>query len=121
MIIAVLERKANISLSSQDVYVNVVGGVEIDEPAADLAIALAIVSSLKNKPLANDIVVVGEVGLTGEVRGVNNISQRVNEVQRLGFKHIYLPAKNAKGLSISSELTPVKITSLQEALSKSIT
>lgn len=120
MIIAVLERKAGISLSSQDVYVNVVGGVEIDEPAADLAIALAIVSSLKNKPLANDIVVVGEVGLTGEVRGVNQITQRVNEVQRLGFKHIYLPAKNAKGLPISSEFTLVKITSLQEALSKSI-
>jgi DNA repair protein RadA/Sms len=116
MILAVLERRTGILLSKQDVYVNVVGGVEIDEPAADLAIALAIVSALKNKPIANDLVAIGEVGLTGEVRGVNNISQRVNEVKRLGFKQILLPAKNIRGLASSPELTLVKINSLQEAL-----
>ena len=119
MILAVLERRVGISFSNQDVYVNVVGGVKIDEPAADLAIALAIVSSVKNKPVSGQTVVVGEIGLTGEVRGVNQIAQRVNEAQRLGFKYILLPIKNTKGLNIPAELTPVKIASLQEAISKS--
>lgn len=118
MILAVLERRIGLSFSNQDVFVNVVGGVKIDEPAADLAIALAIVSSLKNRPLSTDTVVVGEIGLTGEVRGINQINQRVNETQRLGFKYIYLPLKNTKGLTHAPDLTPVKIGSLQEAISK---
>ncbi|MBI4834951.1 MAG: DNA repair protein RadA [Planctomycetes bacterium] len=118
MILAVLERRIGLSFSNQDVFVNVVGGVKIDEPAADLAIALAIVSSIKNKPISNETVMVGEIGLTGEVRGVNQINQRINETQRLGFKQIMMPIKNAKGLSHSPELTPVKIGSLREAISK---
>ena len=118
MILAVLERRVGLSFSSQDVYVNVVGGVKIDEPAADLAVALAIASALKNKPVTKQTVILGEIGLTGEVRGVNQITQRLNEAHRLGFNYLTVPIKNLKGLMTPSGLTLVKIASLQEAIDK---
>jgi len=98
MILAVLERRLGLTLGSQDVYVNVVGGVKVDEPAADLGIALAVFSSYKNKPIPKGIAFIGEVGLTGEIRPVNQIETRIQEASRLGFNKIVIPKGNAKNL-----------------------
>ena len=98
MILAVLERRLGLTLGSQDVYVNVVGGVKIDEPAADLGIALAVFSSYKNKPIPKGIAFIGEVGLTGEIRPVNQIETRIQEASRLGFNKIVIPKDNAKNI-----------------------
>lgn len=89
MILAVLEKKCNINLGEKDIYVNVIGGIKIDEPAADLAIAMAIISSYKNR--VNDLktVFIGELGLTGEIRSVTNFEKRVREVSKLGYNRIY--------------------------------
>ncbi len=94
MLLAVLERRANMRVAGNDVFVNVVGGVKVEEPAADLGIAAAIASSLENSFLPGDAVLIGEVGLDGEVRGVTHIQTRLREAERLGFKHAYLPRDN---------------------------
>jgi len=88
MLLAVLERRAGISLSDKDVYVSTVGGMKIIEPAADLAIAIAIASAVSDKSVAKDVAAFGEISLSGEIRGVSNLSQRTNEATRLGHKQI---------------------------------
>lgn len=93
MIIAVLQEHANLNLSNQDVYVNVVGGMNIEEPAADLAVALAIASAYRKKPLSSSAVAVGEIGLSGEIRNVTQIDKRLKEATKLGFTDIIAPAK----------------------------
>jgi DNA repair protein RadA/Sms len=95
MLLAVLHRHAGVAAFDQDVFVNAVGGVKIDEPAADLAILLAIVSSLRNKPLPPKLVVFGEVGLAGEVRPVQRGQERLREAARLGFTQALIPHANA--------------------------
>jgi DNA repair protein RadA/Sms len=94
MLLAVLHRHAGISMSDQDVFINVVGGVRIAETAADLPLLLAIVSSFKNKPLPNDMVMFGEIGLSGEIRPVQNGNERLNEAVKHGFKQALIPAAN---------------------------
>ncbi len=94
LIIAVLEKHAGISLSHRDVYINVVGGIRLIEPAADMAVALAVASSVKNAPLGDDIIVIGELGLSGEIRAVNAISQRISEGVKMGFKRFIIPHQN---------------------------
>ena len=94
MLIAVLEKRLRLKLSLQDAYVNVVGGLKIEEPSCDLAVVLSIISSYKDIPVHNDIVAMGEVGLSGELRQISNIDIRVSEAARLGFKKIVLPHKN---------------------------
>jgi DNA repair protein RadA/Sms len=91
----VLHRHAGIACYDQDVFVNAVGGVRISEPAADLAVLLAVVSSLKSKPLSDKLVVFGEVGLAGEVRPVQRGQERLREAAKLGFKQALIPAANA--------------------------
>ena len=86
LLLAVLEKRAGLMLYNQDAYVNVAGGLELDEPACDLPLAAAVVSSLRNWPLPPDWVLIGEIGLTGEIRSVSNMSQRLGEALRLGFK-----------------------------------
>ena len=88
MVIAVLEKRCNLSLGTQDIYVNVIGGIKVDEPAVDLAIAMAIVSNYKNKIIDSKTVFIGELGLTGEVRSVNNIDKRVKEIVKMGYTNI---------------------------------
>jgi len=95
LLLAVLHRHAGIACFDQDVFVNAVGGVRITEPAADLAVLLAVVSSLKNKPLSDKLVVFGEVGLAGEVRPVQRGQERLKEAAKLGFKQALIPAANA--------------------------
>jgi DNA repair protein RadA/Sms len=94
MLLAVLHRHAGIACFDQDVFVNAVGGVKITEPAADLAVLLAIVSSLRNKPLPGKLVVFGEVGLAGEVRPIQRGQERLKEAAKLGFTHAVIPAAN---------------------------
>ena len=93
LLLAVLHRHAGVAAFDQDVFVNAVGGVKIDEPAADLAILLAIVSSLRNRPLPPKLVVFGEIGLAGEVRPVQRGQERLREAAKLGFSHAADPAR----------------------------
>lgn len=97
--VAVLEKRLGLSLSSSDIYVNVAGGLRLDEPATDLAVCLAIVSSYKNCPGISGTVVFGEVGLTGEIRGVSFAQQRIREARKLGFDRFVMPKANVKQLS----------------------
>jgi len=94
LMIAVLNKYANLKLDSQDVFVNVIGGFKINEPAVDLGICLAIASSKQKKPIRNDLVVLGEVGLSGEIRSVNFPEKRIKEAEKLGFKKIILPKRS---------------------------
>src|SRR5574344_2173461 len=96
LLMAVLEKKAGMNLGSQDVYLNVVSGIKIQEPAIDLGIVLSVASSFKNISIPTDTVAIGEVGLTGEVRSVNMIEKRIKESERLGFKKCIIPENNKK-------------------------
>jgi len=110
ILLAVLEKRANLRLSSQNVFLNIAGGIRIDEPAIDLAVCSAIASNFTNKCASNNTVVIGEVGLGGEVRSIGNIEKRIQEAVKLGFKRIILPSNNIKSINIKSsiELIPVE-------------
>lgn len=104
LLLAVLEKRGGYQFSSQDVYLNVAGGLKINDPAADLGVTLALVSSLLDKPISHKIAFVGEVGLGGEIRAVNKIDQRLGEIQKMGFEHAIVPAANqaeAESLQVS--------------------
>ena len=114
MLIAVLEKKIGINFQNKDVHINITGGFRIDEPALDLGIVSAIISSHKDKSLPVNMAVVGEVGLAGEVRAISNISERISELKKLGFNKIILPKGNMKGLSFDPELNIVGIKNIHE-------
>jgi DNA repair protein RadA/Sms len=117
LLIAVLEQRVNgYSLREHDIFINVAGGLDIDEPAADLGVVAAVASSLKNRPIDPRTVVFGEVGLTGEVRGALQAQARAREAQALGFKKLVLPASNAEGLQRLLGLRVVGVRSVAEAL-----
>jgi DNA repair protein RadA/Sms len=116
LIMAVLEKRVGLFLQSQDAYLNVAGGVKLDEPAVDLAIAVSIASSFKDKPTRPYDVVMGEIGLTGEVRAVSRIEQRVREAQKLGFKRVIMPANSLKGWNPPSGIEIVGVSTVAEAL-----
>lgn len=98
MLIAVLEKRAGYYFANTDCYLNIIGGLKIDEPASDLSVVLALVSSLKDMILKDDVIAIGEIGLAGEIRGVSNARQRVNEAVRMGFRKIIIPYQNYKSL-----------------------
>ena len=104
LLLAVLEKRAGYFFSNLDAYLNVVGGLRLDEPAADLAVAMALVSSLKDVPVSENALAFGEIGLAGEIRSVNHAQARVNEASRLGFQRCVLPYHNLKSLSDSGRL-----------------
>ncbi len=116
MLIAVLDRRLGLRLRDQDVFVNVVGGVRVEEPAADLGIALGIASSLTDRPTPVDTVLLGEVGLAGEVRGVSQMETRLKEVARLGFKRAIVPEDNAKDALKQKGLEILRVGHLKEAV-----
>lgn len=120
LLIAVLERRLGLALGDQDVFINVAGGVRIDEPAVDLGISLAIASSLKGKPVDSNMSLVGEVGLGGEVRGVGQIEKRIVEAEKLGFKRMLIPKANLKGLKKFSIIGVSGIKDLREAMERAI-
>jgi DNA repair protein RadA/Sms len=116
LLIAMLEKRAGMQLTGDDVFVNVAGGLEVDEPAADLGLVTAIASSFKNVMIDPQTAVFGEVGLTGEVRGAMQASVRAREAQALGFKKLVMPASNVKGLERLLGLRVVGVRSVDEAL-----
>jgi DNA repair protein RadA/Sms len=116
LLMAMLEKRIGLQLLGDDVFINVAGGLEIDEPAVDLGIVVSIASSFKNVPIDPQTVVFGEVGLTGEVRGSSQPSVRAREAQALGFKKIIMPASNSTGLEKLLGLRVIGIRSVEEAL-----
>ena len=111
IIIAILEKKLGIFLSKYDIFLNIAGGIKIDEPAIDLAVALSIYSSLKDIPVDSETVVIGELGLSGEVRTISYIEKRISESSKLGFKQIILPKNNLKNVDVKkykSKITGVE-------------
>jgi DNA repair protein RadA/Sms len=113
---AVLEKKARASLGNQDIYLNVVSGIKINEPAIDLGICLAVISSLKNVPIEKNVAVIGEVGLTGEVRNVNLIEKRLREAEKLGYKKCIIPESNKKLLKESFKLDIIGVKNVVDAI-----
>ncbi len=105
LLMAVLEKRVGLNLAGKDAYVNVIGGIRIDEPAADLAIVLSIASAFRDKPIGKDYVAMGEVGLTGELRGVNQMEKRLAEAEKLGFTHAIIPKANEVKLPKDSKMT----------------
>lgn len=120
LIIAVLEKRMGMFLQNQDAYLNVAGGVKLDEPAVDLAVAVSIASSFREQPTQPFDVVFGEVGLTGEVRGVSRVDQRVREAEKLGFRRVILPQKSLKGWTPPAGIQIIGVNTVAEALSAAL-
>ncbi|MGG9991984.1 DNA repair protein RadA [Streptococcus suis] len=118
LIMAVLEKRAGLLLQNQDAYLKSAGGVKLDEPAIDLAVAVALASSYKDKPTNPQECFIGEIGLTGEIRRVNRIEQRINEAAKLGFTKVYAPKNSLTGIKVSKEITVVGVTTIGEVLQK---
>ncbi len=116
LLIAVLEKRLGFQLANDDVFINIAGGLEVDEPAADLGIIAAVASSFKNLQIPPETAVFGEVGLTGEVRGVLQAQSRAREAQTLGFKKLIIPASNRKGLEKLLGTRVVGVRNLEEAM-----
>ena len=116
LLLAVAEKRAGMKLSMFDAYINVIGGLQLDEPGADLPVILAVASSYRDQVIADDLVAIGEVGLTGEIRSVSNMNQRLAEVVRLGFKKCIIPKNGSDKLEIPEGLTVYRVRNLREAI-----
>lgn len=116
MLLAVLEKRGGIPVGNCDAYINVVGGLELDEPAADLATVLAIASSFLDRPLGMDLAAIGEVGLSGELRSVSAMTQRLSEISRLGFKRCVIPVQSQTDIPIMKGLQTIPVRSVGEAI-----
>lgn len=116
LILAVLEKRLGLKFSSNDVYLNVIGGLEIDEPASDLGIAMALISSLTDKKVPDELIAIGEIGLAGECRGISNIEQRVKEAARLGFTVALIPASNMQGCAKIGGIKTYPVKSVYDVL-----
>ena len=116
MLLAVLERRAGLRVGQFDVFVNVAGGIRVDEPAVDLGMALAIASSLRDFPVDAQSVAIGEIGLGGEIRTVNQIEKRLTEATKLGFKRLFLPRNNLKGVRSNGEIELNEVDTVKQAI-----
>ena len=116
MLLAVLEKRGGIPVSNCDAYINVIGGLNLDEPAADLATALAIASSYLDRPLGTDLAAIGEIGLSGEIRSVSALNQRLTEISRLGFKRCIVPAHARDEIHIPVGLKIISVKNISEAI-----
>lgn len=116
LIMAVLEKRAGLLLQNQDAYLKAAGGVKLDEPAIDLAIAMSLVSSYRDQQTAPDDCFIGELGLTGEIRRVTRIDQRIAEAAKLGFKRVFIPQNNLNGLELPTNIDVVGVKTISEAL-----
>ncbi|GAF66174.1 putatice ATPase [Bacillus sp. TS-2] len=116
LLMAVLEKRVGLLLQTQDAYLNVAGGVRLDEPAIDLAVAISIASSFRDRKTSPFDVAIGEIGLTGEIRRVSRIEQRVNEAAKLGFKRMIIPEKNMGGWTAPKGIKIIGVTTVEEAL-----
>lgn len=116
LLMAVSEKRAGMKMSLFDAYLNVIGGLRLDEPGADLPVVLAVASSYRDTPIADDLVAIGEVGLTGEIRTVSNMNQRLGEVARLGFTKCIIPKGGSEKLEIPQGLTVYRVRNIREAI-----
>ena len=116
LLLAVTEKRAGMKLSLFDAYINVIGGLRLEEPGADLPVILAVASSYRDKAIDDDLVAIGEVGLTGEIRSVSHLDQRLQEVSRLGFKKCIIPKGGAKKPEIPAGLTVYRVRNIHEAI-----
>ena len=116
LLLAVAEKRAGMKLSQFDAYINVIGGLQLDEPGADLPVILAVASSYRDAVIAHDLAAIGEVGLTGEIRSVSNMNLRLSEVARLGFKKCIIPKNGSEKLEIPEGLTVYRVRNLREAI-----
>lgn len=116
LLMAVSEKRAGMKLNVFDAYINVIGGLRLDEPGADLPVVLAVASSYRDQPISSDLAAIGEVGLTGEVRSVSNMNQRLSEVARLGFKTCVIPKGCAQKLDIPEGLKIYAVRNIREAI-----
>ena len=117
LLLAVLEKRANLRTYNQDVYINVAGGLELSEPAADLALCAAVASSLKDKPVGPEVAIMGEVGLAGEVRTVPQCERRISECARLGFTTLIVPKTNAGRVKPPEGVKVIGVDTVAQALS----
>ena len=115
LLIAVLEKRANFALYNQDAYINVVGGLRVDETAADLAVALAVVSGFCEIEMPGDLIAFGEIGLSGEIRAVSFVDKRIREAEKLGFQKIMVPSRN-KIETESKSIEIIKVSSVSQAI-----
>ena len=116
LLMAVAEKRGGMKLSAFDVYINVIGGLRLDEPGADLPVALAVASSYRDQPIPDDLLAIGELGLTGEIRSVSHMNQRLNEAMRAGFHKCIIPRFGSEKLEIPEGLTVYRVRNLLEAI-----
>lgn len=116
LILAVLEKRLGLRFSANDAYINVIGGLRIDEPASDLAVAMALISSLRDKVVPDDLIAIGELGLSGEVRAVASLEQRVREAARLGFSRAVVPARNLEKRHLDVGIELIGVRSIYDTL-----
>ena len=116
LLLAVAEKRGGMKLNAFDAYINVIGGLKLEEPGADLPVILAVASSYRDTPIADDVVAIGEVGLTGEIRSVSHLNQRLQEVSRLGFKKCVIPKGGAEKLEIPDGLQVYRVRNIREAI-----
>ena len=116
LLLAVLEKRGGLMISSCDTYLNVIGGLSLDEPAADLAAIIALASSFRDKTVPSDLAAIGEVGLTGELRAVNSLGKRLSEVRRLGFTKCLIPKRGSDKIPEQDGLQLIRVSNIREAL-----
>ncbi|MBQ3216997.1 MAG: DNA repair protein RadA [Oscillospiraceae bacterium] len=116
MLLAVLEKRGGLRFSSADVYLNVIGGLRLDEPAADLAVAIAVASAAQDKPVSDSLAAMGEIGLTGEIRSVDRLPQRLAEIRRLGFTRCIIPRSGTADISAPEGLELLRVRNVREAI-----
>lgn len=116
LLLAVLEKRGGLHVAGCDAYINVIGGLELDEPTADLAIVLAIASSFRDRPIGEDLAAIGEVGLAGEIRSVSAINQRLQEIARLGFKRCVIPAHVKEDIKAPNGMQLLSVRNIREAI-----
>lgn len=116
MLLAVLEKRGNLKISQCDAYLNIIGGLTLEEPAADLAAVVAIASSYLDKPIPNDMAAIGEIGLSGEVRSISHLEQRLLEIERLGFTKCIIPSRHAREIRPLTHLKLLGVENIAQAL-----
>jgi DNA repair protein RadA/Sms len=116
LLLAVAEKRAGLKLSLFDAYINVIGGLQLDEPGADLPVILAVASSYRDAVIPSDLAAIGEVGLTGEIRSVSNMNQRLSEVARLGFTKCIIPRNGSDKVEVPENLTVYRVRNIHEAI-----
>lgn len=120
LLMAVAEKRAGMKLNMFDAYINVIRGLRLDEPGADLPVALAVASSYREQPISDDLIAIGEIGLTGEIRSVSHLEQRLAEAARLGFRKCIIPKSGSEKIEIPSGMIAYRVKNLREAIEVSI-